>query len=147
MSTTGYAALRALGETQLQIQFALFSAYDARAIGALAVDSALAALATAAADPIGRLWWLSLVGLLVACLPCVFALVFRGGSMALGVDTILDAVAERNGDLTNQLLIAAIAAAVASNEELLQSKLDLVSGSILLIGITIFSVIVGTLVS
>jgi hypothetical protein len=146
MPSIGYGPLRALGETQLQIQFALLGTYDARAIGALAVDSALAAVATATADPIGRFWWLSLFGLLVAALPCVFVLSSGDGWMATRAVYDIDQASEDGVALMDRILVASIARAVDANEQILQRKQMLVSAASLLTGMTIVSVIVGILV-
>jgi hypothetical protein len=146
MPSTGYGPLRALGETQLQIQFALLGTYDARAIGALAVDSALAAVGVAAADVVGRYWWLSLLGLLIAAILCVIALGFGAEPAAFKVENLLRAASTVGPDSIDRLLVVGLGRAITANEGLLRNKQLLVSVSTLPTGITIVSVIVVLLV-
>ena len=52
-----YEPARSLAETQLQVQFAILGGLDTQALGILAVDVGLAALAVAASSLLERFWW------------------------------------------------------------------------------------------
>jgi hypothetical protein len=137
MPATAYAPLRSLGETQLQIQFTLLSAYDARAIGLLATNAALAAAVIASADMVGRLWWASLIGLLVASLPCIVALSRGGESMALDVDRAFDLPVVLAAAGTDEALARSVARAVIENESIIQAKQRWTLVGLILTGVTI----------
>jgi hypothetical protein len=142
-----YAPLRSLGETQLQIQFTLLATYDARAIGVLAIDSALAALSIAASGSIGRFWWLSLVGLLLAGLPCVVALGRASELMALKIARLLPVAGGYADQGMEEALVRSIARAIAGNEADLRAKRALTLAGVALTGGTICTAIISLIVS
>jgi hypothetical protein len=129
--------LRALGELQLQIQFAISSTYDTQAMGILGLNAALAAAAVAGDQLLGRRWWLALIGLMVSSLIARSALVARIDKVGLDLTSLVAHAEEASGDEMDQAIVLGLRLAIAENNDGLKKKADRVWVSIIALFATI----------
>jgi hypothetical protein len=145
--SSGYGSLRDLGLQQLRIQFALLSMYDTQATGILALNGALAAAAIAAKDLIGHLWGLSLIGLLLSSVACIFALGYpqwqRIHDEKIGpkLKPLIVPAASLTADQMDKAIAVALGDAIADNRKRLHTKQEQVRAAVGLLAMTIFVVV------
>ncbi len=144
-----FGSLRALGETQLQIQFTRSSMYDTQALGILALNAALVAAVIAAKDLIGHLWCLSLIGFVLSSIPSMGALGYIGlrGQEGFGPNVkplLVPARTLSTADM-DKVLASSLADAIVDNDLHLRNKRRRVGFSVALLILTIASIVFSAL--
>jgi hypothetical protein len=133
-----YTPLRFLGESKVQIQFAIAGGRDTQALGLMGLNGALTAAAVAAKDILEHLWYTSLFGLLVSTGLCVVVLAQADMKTGLDLTVMIPSVGSYDEQSMEQTVTVSLAEARTKNEPVLKAKQRLI---VLAIGVLVLTLV------
>lgn len=136
-ASRGFGSLKSLGEAQLQIQFTLSSMHDTQALGILALNAALLAVAVGTRDLLGHLWWMALIGLFLSSLPCVIVLGRSREQMGPDLGSLFSEAEKRTADEMDELIAKSVSGSIAVNNQHLGAQRRLLYAALMLLGLTL----------
>jgi hypothetical protein len=129
--------LRSLGETKLQVQFAIAGGRDTQALGLMGLNGALTAAAVAAKEILQHLWYTSLIGLFISTVLCVLVLAQASMKTGLDLSVMLPNASTYDEAAMEEAVARSLSEARAGNEPVLQAKQQLIGWAIAVLALTV----------